>query len=116
MARSKTHGARMFWGTVVVLAVASVAVWANDDDEEDDDDHHGSSGSSSSSSSSKGSGDSCEWTAPGTGRTYDLSDMVRCPLPSSAPSCHPAPIPRWVWWMRAVMRKGDDSVGRGRMG
>jgi len=67
----------MFWGTVVVLTVASVAVWANDDDEEDDDDHHGSSGSSSSASSSKGSGDSCEWTAPGTGRTYDLSDMVR---------------------------------------
>lgn len=62
-----------------VLLLTAAYVRAGDDDDEDDDDHHGGDSSSggSSSSGSSSSGDGCEWTAPGSSRTYDLSDMVR---------------------------------------
>jgi len=68
---------RWIWAIamVAVLCLDHHHVRAGDDDSEDDDDHHDSGGSSGGGSSS--SGDACEWTAPGTSRTYDLTDMIK---------------------------------------
>lgn len=55
---------------MLFLTLACQNVFGGSDEEEDEDDGKVPSGGG-------GSGGECEWTAPGTSRTYDLSGMVR---------------------------------------